>query len=266
MCPLGGSLVGAQGSVLSRGRMICHCLLIETDAHGLVLVDTGFGTADIASPNERIGRAFMALSKPSLDPHETAIGRVKSLGFRAEDVRHILLTHMDLDHAGGLGDFPHAKVHVLSAELSAALARDTLNEKGRYKPTQWAHNPDWSAYVPSEGDRWKGFACVRDLTGLPPEILMVPLTGHTRGHAAIAVQDAQGWLMHCGDSYFYHGEMEQIYRCPAGLKAFQRTMAYDRKQCLDNQARLRELVQTEGASLRTFSAHDPVEYERLTKQ
>ena len=33
-------------------------------------------------------------------------------GFRREDVRHILVTHLDFDHAGGLPDFPDAVVHV----------------------------------------------------------------------------------------------------------------------------------------------------------
>ncbi|MFD0510570.1 MBL fold metallo-hydrolase [Streptomyces aureus] len=31
------------------------------------------------------------------------------LGYAVDDVRHIVLTHLDLDHAGGLPDFPRAR-------------------------------------------------------------------------------------------------------------------------------------------------------------
>ena len=37
-----------------------------------------------------------------------------------------------------------------------------------------------------------GFDGVRQLEGLPPEILMVPMPGHTWGHAGVAVAAACG--------------------------------------------------------------------------
>lgn len=40
-CPLGGALMDGRTASL-RGRLACHCLLVET-GDGLVLVDTGFG-------------------------------------------------------------------------------------------------------------------------------------------------------------------------------------------------------------------------------
>ena len=45
--PLGGALFDGR-SRGPRGEIVGHCLLIETDAHGLVLVDTGFGLKDVA--------------------------------------------------------------------------------------------------------------------------------------------------------------------------------------------------------------------------
>lgn len=262
MCPLGGKLVGVSGGILTRGKMVCHCLLVETPSSGLVLVDTGFGSADIADPSRRIGGAFLSITKPSLDPRQIAKAQVEALGFSVADVKHIVLTHMDLDHAGGLGDFPDAKVHVLSAELEAALTRPSMKEKNRYKPTQWAHGPSWVPHHPSAGERWFGFECVRDLAGLPPEILMVPLAGHTRGHAAIAVQEAGQWNLHCGDAYFHYGEMQPTYQCPAGLKTFQQLMAVFPEQQRSNRERLRTLHAEHKQEVRLFSAHDPTEFSR----
>lgn len=277
MCPPFGRLIRGEGSLVSRGHMVCHCLLLETDA-GLVLVDTGIGLGDMEHPRERLGAGFTALVAPRLDPTETAIYQVEALGFASTDVRHIILTHLDLDHAGGLGDFPHAEVHVYRPEHDAAMTRATLRERERYRSAQWAHNPRWHVYD-TAGEPWLGFDCVRQLDGLPPDILIVPVTGHTRGHAAIAVrtpalrtapdgtpwsQRGSGWLLHAGDAYFYRGEMDPNRRtCPVGLEVFQRALAIDNEARLANQERLRTLAREHAKEVRIFSAHDDIELERL---
>ncbi len=69
-----------------------------------------------------------------------------------------------------------------------------------------------------------------------------PLVGHTRGHSAIAVRDGDGWLMHCGDGYFHHGEVQTPPQAPFGVKAFQLMVEIDHKQRVANQGRLRELA------------------------
>jgi glyoxylase-like metal-dependent hydrolase (beta-lactamase superfamily II) len=81
------------------------------------------------------------VSRPSLDPSDTAIGQVRRLGFNPRDVRHIVPTQLDLDHAGGLPDFPWADVHVFRPEYEAALHPRTLTERKRYRSVHWAHGP-----------------------------------------------------------------------------------------------------------------------------
>lgn len=121
-------------------RIPCLCLLIEADDQ-LVLVDTGFGTMDMEDPR-RSGNVNLLLK--TLQDHEmTAVRRIEKIGFRSEDVGHILCTHLDRDHAGGLPDFPHARVHVLRAELKAALNPVSFAEKERYRRHHFAHHPNW---------------------------------------------------------------------------------------------------------------------------
>jgi len=50
-CPLGRKLMDARSESL-RGKLTCHCVLIET-ADSLVLLDTGFGLRDVADPRGR---------------------------------------------------------------------------------------------------------------------------------------------------------------------------------------------------------------------
>lgn len=64
---------------------------------------------------------------------------------------------------------------------------------------------------------------MRELAGVPPEILLVPLAGHTLGHAGIALERTGGsWILQAGDAYFYHAEMDlQRPRCTPGLRFYQ---------------------------------------------
>ena len=249
-CPPGGLVA----------PLVCHCLAVETAA-GVVLVDTGLGTHDLAAPRARLGRSFLWTVGPRLDPAETARARLEALGIAAADVRHIVLTHLDPDHAGGLADFPEATVHVGAAELAAAEARRSWNERMRYRAAQWAHGPRWQTHEPG-GEAWHGFAGVRALAGLPPELLRVPLYGHTRGHHGIAIRADDGWLLHAGDAYFHADEMAGSPRCPFGLRVYQRLMAVDREARLANRARLHALANDASAGVRVFCAHDAAELHR----
>ena len=138
---------------------------------------------------------------------QTALHQIRALGFDPADVRDIVLTHLDLDHAGGLIDFPQARVHVYAEELRALQSPRDAAERNRYRTVQFAHDPKWTSYSDT-GEPWFGFGAVRQLAGLPDEILLIPLSGHTRGHAGVAVDTGNGWLLNAGDSYFFHGQVD----------------------------------------------------------
>jgi glyoxylase-like metal-dependent hydrolase (beta-lactamase superfamily II) len=266
-CPLGGRLFDGRSKGLT-GHLVCHCLLIESD-RGLILVDTGYGLKDVARPHEppepRITKTMRSMLNIRLREEETAIRQIEALGYSASDVRHIILTHLDFDHAGGLEDFPQAIVHVMDAEFSAATGpRKGFVPRNRYRPRQFDEVREWRRYTGS-GEGWFGFDTVRDLEGLPPEILMVPLPGHTWGHAGIAIRTEHGWFLHAGDAYFYRGEMRRRKRkCTLGLRGYQTMMEVDRAQRFANQQRLRSLSLDRNAGVKIICAHDVVEFERCT--
>jgi glyoxylase-like metal-dependent hydrolase (beta-lactamase superfamily II) len=261
-CPLGGALMDGHTLAL-RGRLACHCLLVE-GANELILIDTGFGTQDVRSPRPRLSAFFLALVAPEFRDSMTAIRQIEALGFDPRDVRHIVLTHLDFDHAGGLDDFPGATVHLLAEERAAALAQRTWLDRQRYRPQQWNHRSLWREHRAGGGERWFGFECVRELAGLPPEILLIPLRGHTFGHAGVAIQSQSGWLLQSGDAYFYHQEMDLTRpRCTPGLRFYQWMMEKDRASRLRNQDRLRQLKREHGQLVTVLSSHDVVEFERV---
>lgn len=257
---MGGALLDGH-SKGALGHLVCHCLLIESDA-GLVLVDTGYGLRDIYSTYPRLSRTFRWMMNIQFRENETAVRQVQALGFKPDDVQHIVLTHLDFDHAGGLEDFPQATVHVMAQELEAFQHRGGFVSRRRYRPMQLDGVRHWQRYRGGAGEPWFGFGCVRDLAGLPPEILLVPLRGHTWGHAGVAVKDESGWLLHAGDAYFFHGEVRQRRRhCTPGLRVFQNLMEVDRAARLANQRRLRQLSLKHADEVRLICAHDAMEFE-----
>jgi len=238
--------------------MVCHVLLVET-ANGLVLIDSGFGTRDCDDPARRVGPSRLFI-RPVLNSAETAVNQVELLGFRADDVRHIIVTHFDGDHIGGISDFPEAQIHVTAAEAYGALRAPTLGEKVRFRPVQWAHGPKIVEHTPA-GEAWRGFAAAKELDEVAPGIVLVSLPGHTRGHACIAVDAGHRWLLHCGDSFFHHGTLDGTAVMPRALKAFEWATAFDRKMMRQNHDRLLELFERHEPDLMMICSHDRTNFE-----
>lgn len=261
-CPLGGALMDGRSASL-RGRLACHCLLVETGGE-LVLVDTGFGTHDVRDPRGRLSGFFLGLLAPDFREELTAVRQVQALGFDPLDVRHIVLTHLDFDHAGGISDFPHATVHLMGTERGVARAQRSWLDRQRYRLQQWGQHSAWREYQVEAGERWFGFGRVRQLDGLPPEILLVPLAGHTLGHVGVAIRASGTWVLQAGDAYFHHGEMDPARpHCTPGLRFYQWMMEQDRKERLANQRRLRELGRDFGSQVQIICSHDPQEFEHV---
>jgi glyoxylase-like metal-dependent hydrolase (beta-lactamase superfamily II) len=264
MCPVGGALFDGFSRGLTA-RLVCHCLLVETN-QGLVLIDTGFGLRDVKSPYSRLSPFFIHFNGIQFDRKYTAIDQLERLGFSARDVRHIVLTHLDFDHAGGLEDFPEATVHVMQTEIEAAQERRGFIASQRYRPDLWDEVKRWK-YYSAGGEPWFGFEAVRDLEGLPPEILLIPLAGHTRGHAGIAIQTPDGWLLNAGDAYFYRHEMDSDKpSCTPGMRFYQSMMEVDREARLRNQDRLRALSGDRTKGVRLFCSHDAIEFKAFADQ
>ena len=269
--PLGGRRVNGDRPPFRSARMVCHALLIESD-RGLVLVDTGFGLEDVRrlkhlwssfrgsdALRNRLRRKVVTalLLRARLDPDETAARQVSALGYSPSDVTDVVLTHLDSDHAGGLSDFPAARVHVDRVEHKAAMS----SGHPRYWSYHWAHGPDWVTYD-AGGDRWFELEGARELEGLSG-MALIPLRGHSAGHCGVAVRGDGGSLLHAADTYFDHREIDATApRSTPGLATFQKGIEFDAAARRESREKVRALAASHADEIDVFCSHDPVDLDR----
>jgi glyoxylase-like metal-dependent hydrolase (beta-lactamase superfamily II) len=257
MCPRAAPRLGLVDR--DPGHLVARCVLIA-DASGLILIDTGFGTRDVATP-ARLGPARLLLA-PRLTLAETALAQIRALGYDPGDVRHVLVTHLDLDHAGGLADFPNAEIHLHAVELDV-VRRRPLAARLRYRFGQWDHGPRWAEHAEA-GEPWYGFERVKLIDGPKVEIAMIPLFGHTAGHSGYAIHSGERWLLHAGDAYLRHGEIASPPRSTRALDAYHALNSDDGARRHENAERLAALTRDHQDSVTVFCSHDPAEFRRDT--
>jgi glyoxylase-like metal-dependent hydrolase (beta-lactamase superfamily II) len=239
------------GTLIVQGypTVVCHCLLLE-DRGRLVLVDTGIGLLDVQNPVARLGQPLIDAAGFQFNEADTAVRRIEALSFQAKDVRHIILTHLDPDHAGGLADFPQAQVHVSEEEHTHALSGHW-----RYVPAQFANGPNWKAYPPSTRS-WYGLEARPVELDFDSEVLLIPLFGHTLGHCGVAVQQGTRWLLHAGDAYYLRVELTQDNH---PVSQFAAARADDDAQRRESLEQLRRLVRDHADEIDVFGYHDITE-------
>lgn len=143
---------------------------------GKVLFDTGCALEVVDTPLEHWGQAMMDAYNPAMTKEQHCVSAVKSLGIAPEDIKYVILSHLHLDHAGGVGQFPNATYIVQKEEFNYA-----------YAPDSFMH----AAYIRKDFDRpvkWhflNGFADdMFDLFG-DGTVVTYYTPGHTPGHMSL---------------------------------------------------------------------------------
>ncbi len=254
--PLGGALLHGDARPWARSRLVTHVLLLELRDR-LVLVDSGIGLRDVdGTRGTAHKRRLKMVIWAELAASEPAVVQLRQRGFDPRDVRDIVLTHLDFDHAGGLADFPDARVHVRRVELDAAMRRTTVKERFRYAPIDWAHEPRWQLYD-DRGETWHGAPANHVLDG----VWLVALPGHTRGHAGVAIETPGGWLFHVGDAVALTREL--VGQRGRTFEQFQRHISsFDDRQRRITRDAIAELT-ARAKRVRVIASHDPDTFDAL---
>ena len=251
---------GTMYPLFPRGtQSISYCLLVETN-DGLLLVDTGFGVQDYKHPT-RFTRLFIASLGMPRSLEETAISQVENLGYSSNDVKHIVMTHLHSDHSGGLRDFPGAQVHVHAMEYEAIQNPKGLIERF-YEPAHWAHSPKWVIHEDVNAIDWFGFSSIRIKEEMSPDVRLIPLRGHTRGHCGVSIKTSNGWILHCGDAtYPFYQKNEPVPPIkPLPFYVMSPPKWLEKNLVGENTPQLRRLYEQHGDEIQFICSNDSISY------
>jgi glyoxylase-like metal-dependent hydrolase (beta-lactamase superfamily II) len=140
---------------------------------GVVVVDAGVAP-DLARDRQLDGYISPALA-------------LSGIGVRAEEVRHVILTHLHFDHSNGVTLFPNAAFYVQEQEYHFWL-REPVAQEGLFR--ELADKPSQAYLASLEGtDR---LVLVRGDREILPGIECLLAPGHTVALQAVAVNTARG--------------------------------------------------------------------------
>lgn len=247
-----GHPVGAGLFVPELAEICCRVLVIET-AVGLVLVDAG--PLAIAARDSIYDRGIDHVFFRFNDVKDCAVNQLHRLGFQPSDVRHIILTHLDHDHIGGIVDFPKATIHLTAKEFAYKDVKTPTRSRFRYRKAELLHDRTVRPHAWASGESWNGFEYARPLDEAVPELAMISLPGHTIGHCGVAVALPEHMLLHAGDAFYHPGELASEPSTSFGFKQFRRLIDHDHPLAMANLERLRQLKSSEGERIKIVCSH-----------
>src|SRR5215471_17680997 len=164
---------------------------------GVIVVDTGQGAHLLET--SRSYHPFLRWEVVFRIEKEEEVGpQLRALGIGQRDVKKIVLTHLHMDHDGGLSHFPNSEILVAPGELRTASG--LAGRIRGYLPNRW---PVWFDPAPLHlaAEPFGPFARSRRLTNAG-DVVAVATPGHTADHISVVVQEDETALFLAGDTSY----------------------------------------------------------------
>jgi N-acyl homoserine lactone hydrolase len=173
-----------------------HAWMID-HPEGVIVVDTGQGRHLLDSVTSL--HPYLRWEVEFRIEREEEIGpQLRTLGVGPRDVKQVVLTHLHIDHDGGLAHFPHSEIRVARAELH--IARGWAGRLRGYLPQRW---PSWFDPIALDlaAEPFGPFAASRRLTAAG-DVIAVATPGHTANHLSVmAVNEGMTYVL-AGDASY----------------------------------------------------------------
>lgn len=208
--------------------------------HGLVLFDTGVNPRVAEDPEAYWGRAAKFLNV-RFTKDLAVDSQVRAHGYKPEDVKYVVVSHLHLDHAGGISLFPDATFFVIRGELAHAY----------WPERRLRHAFILGDILPTRGFKWEEFTSDTDLFG-DGSLQMLRTTGHTPGECSLFVRFRHSEpVVLTGDTIHIRPQLKTLTPMPTD---------YDPNDAVESIKRLKRIEDLGLARL--WVSHDPDDWKK----
>jgi glyoxylase-like metal-dependent hydrolase (beta-lactamase superfamily II) len=168
---------------------------------GVIVVDTGANAGLKSLP--RWHPFFQFAVRFDIEPEQEIGPQLRAVGIGARDVKTVVLTHMHIDHDGGLAHFPASRILADGGEI--ARTKGISGRFNGYLPSRW---PEWFApqALSWQQTPYGPFQRTAPVTQAG-DVMAVPTPGHTPNHVSVIVRDAEQDIMLAGDASYLERTM-----------------------------------------------------------
>lgn len=227
-----------------------YCFVIE-HPEGIIVIDTGLSSTShgILSSQAGVSGWFTnQMVQFRIQRHEEIDQRLAVLGIDPLKVRWVVLTHLQMDHTGGLRHFPNSEIIVSREEYIRPFGALELDFPTWFRPNLIGHFDKYESEFSS------GYYLTE-----ARDVVIVPTPGHTYGHQSVILKEFDRELFFAGDASYNY---EQIWSAEVPGISIDRSFARDtlgkiQRFCLEHAACYLP-SHDQNSVERFFFAHQPV--------
>jgi N-acyl homoserine lactone hydrolase len=202
-----------------------QAFLVEHPGAGLVLIDSGLHPSVAVKPRENFGRVtLLAFRDLQMDAGQALPAQLRERGLDPSAVKTVVMTHLHVDHASGISEFPGATFLVSRAEWDAAANQGPTHG---YVTRQFDHAFDYrlldfegavregagaarTGATASLVGSFSGFARSFDVFG-DGSLRVVYTPGHTLGHMSVVLRTGRGEVLVAGDAMYLRRTLDDTH-------------------------------------------------------
>jgi N-acyl homoserine lactone hydrolase len=175
--------------------------LLEHPGVGPILIDTGFHPSVAVNPKQNLGRLALRIFKDlRMEPAQAVSAQLRDKGMTPADLKVVVMTHLHMDHASAIAEFPGATFVVSKAEWEAATTQGQFHG---YVKRQFDHGFDYRLldFDDPRASSFSGFGRSFDLFG-DGSVRVVFTPGHTLGHMSVVVRASGREILVAADAAY----------------------------------------------------------------
>jgi N-acyl homoserine lactone hydrolase len=183
--------------------------LVEHPGAGAVLIDTGFHPSVALDPKKNLGRVPLAVFKDvNMEPAQSATAQLRARGIEPAEVKVVVMTHLHMDHASAISEFPDATFVLSTAEWTAAT---TQGARHGYMRRQFDHAFDYRLldFEGPEAESFATFGRAFDLFG-DGSVRCVYTPGHTLGHLSVVLRLRRREALVAADAVYLRRNLNEM--------------------------------------------------------